>query len=141
MLVGRRGLVIPDDEFTFTYSRSGGPGGQNVNKVNSKATMHWNVQQSPSLPEDVRRRFLARFRSRLRTDGVLVLSSQRYRDQPKNTADCLEKVAAMITEVLTPPKKRRATRPTRGSRERRLKAKKLRSQSKSFRSFRPDGGT
>ena len=133
MLIINPQLAIPDEELLFTYSRSGGPGGQNVNKVNSKATLHWNILGSPSVPAGIRQRFLAKYRNRVTTEGVLVLSSQRYRDQPKNTADCREKLVEMLLSVLHPRKARRKTAPTRGSRERRLQAKRQRSATKSTR--------
>ena len=117
-------ISIPDSELQFTFSRSGGPGGQNVNKVNSKATLRWKVVASPSLPDDIRNRFIARFRNRLTQEGDLLVTSQRYRDQPKNVDDCCDKVAAMLREVLIPPKRRRATKPTYGSRVRRLQNKR-----------------
>lgn len=130
MIVVHNNLTIPDSELQFTFSRSGGPGGQNVNKVNSKATLRWNVMSSQSLPDDLRNRFVARFRNRLTQDGDLLVTSQRYRDQPKNIDDCLEKVAAMLREVLVPAKKRRATKPTRGSQRRRLQDKRHRGMKK-----------
>ncbi len=130
MIVVNDRLVIPDAELQFTFSRSSGPGGQNVNKVNSKALLRWNVVASPSLPEDLRTRFIAKFRPRLTQDGDLLVTSQRYRDQPKNVDDCCEKVAAMLREVLVPPKRRRATKPTRGSRVRRLNDKRQRGSKK-----------
>jgi len=126
-------IIIPDDELRFSFARSSGPGGQNVNKVNSKAMLHWNPSASTALPADVRDRFLAKFASRLTNDGDVVISSQESRDQPKNIAGCLEKLKAMIAQVLTPPKKRRPTRPTKGSKVRRLKAKKQRSEIKASR--------
>jgi ribosome-associated protein len=127
------GVTVPDDELRFTYSRSGGPGGQNVNKVNSKATLHWDVLRSPSLPEDVRQRFLASYGQRVSRQGMLVLSSQRFRDQSRNVDDCLEKLAGMLRGALHPRKRRRPTRPTRGSRERRLRAKRHLSAKKGLR--------
>jgi ribosome-associated protein len=133
MLSISNNLSIPEEEFTFTFSRSSGPGGQNVNKVNSKATLHWGIRDSPSLPAAVRHRFTTAFKNRITTEGIFVLSSQRYRDQPKNIADCLEKLAEMVRSVLHPPKPRRATKPTRGSRERRLEAKRQRSAKKNTR--------
>jgi ribosome-associated protein len=126
-------LVIPDHELQFTFSRSSGPGGQNVNKVNSRATLRWNVRSSPSLPDDLRERFIGRFASRLTQNGDLLVSSQKYRDQPRNVEDCCRRVAAMLREVLVPPKRRRATRPTRGSQVRRLKTKRERSAKKESR--------
>lgn len=126
-------IVLSDDELRFSFARSSGPGGQNVNKVNSKATLHWNPATSTALPEEVRSRFLARFASRITNEGDVVIVSQESRDQPKNIAICLEKLRAMIAEVLTPPKKRRPTKPTKGSKMRRLKEKKQRSEVKANR--------
>src|SRR5258705_399384 len=89
MLTITSAFQIPDSEFEFTFARSSGPGGQNVNKVNSKAVLRWSPTVSPSLSEDVRARFLARFASRLTTAGELNLTSQRSRDQSRNSAECL----------------------------------------------------
>ncbi|MHB0956016.1 MAG: alternative ribosome rescue aminoacyl-tRNA hydrolase ArfB [Pirellulaceae bacterium] len=133
MLVVDSQIQIPLNEFRWTFARSGGPGGQNVNKVNSKVTFHWDVTTSPSLPADVRERFLARYRSRITGQGELVLQSQRYRDQSRNRADCLEKLRQLILAVRHPPIRRRRTAPTRASRERRLQAKQHTAQKKRFR--------
>ena len=126
-------IHIPLAELQFSYSRSSGPGGQNVNKVNSKATLRWPVTTSPSLPEDVKERFLQAYRSRVTTEGDVVISSQRYRDQGRNVDDCLEKLRSMVTAVATAPRKRRPTRPTRASVERRKTAKRQKSQQKESR--------
>jgi ribosome-associated protein len=126
-------IVIPDEELGFSFARSSGPGGQNVNKVNSKATLRWNPTLSAALPGDVRSRFLARYASRLTNDGEILITSQESRDQPKNIAICLEKLRAMIAGVLAAPKKRRPTKPTKGSKQRRLTAKKQRSEVKAGR--------
>ena len=123
-------IQIPLDEFEFSYARSGGPGGQNVNKVNSKAVLRWRATASASLPADVRARFVERYGSRLTNNGELVIASQRYRDQAKNIDDCLDRVRELLLSVATPPKRRRATRPSRGSIERRLSAKKHRATRK-----------
>ena len=130
MLVVSPRVRVPESEFEFSYARSSGPGGQNVNKVNSKATLRWPMTRSPSLPEDVRQRFLARFGSRLTGEGDLLVTSQRYRDQPRNTADCLAKLQAMLVTVATPPTPRRKTKPTRASGERRMKAKRVTGEKK-----------
>src|SRR5205085_6959122 len=106
-------LQIPLAEFEFTYARSSGPGGQNVNKVNSKATLRWGVRGSPSLPDDVRERFLAAYGSRVTTEGDILIVSQRFRDQAKNIDDCLAKLREMLAAVAVAPRKRRATKPTR----------------------------
>jgi len=123
-------VQIPDNELNFTFARSGGPGGQNVNKVNSKATLRWAVASSPSLPPMVKQRFLEAFGARVTEEGELVLTSQKYRDQTSNIEDCREKLKEMIVSVLVPPKKRRPTKPTKASKERRIKAKSQNSEKK-----------
>lgn len=130
--VSRR-VRIPVAEFNWTYSRSGGPGGQNVNKVNSRATLRWNVVQSPSLPADVRERLMTRQRRRISKEGDLLIHSDRYRDQAKNVDDCLERLRLMLAEVAVAPKVRVPTKPTHGSQRRRLVEKKERSETKSRR--------
>jgi ribosome-associated protein len=126
-------IQIPHDEFTFQFARSSGPGGQNVNKVNSKATLRWRPLQSPSLPDDVRQRFAVRFASKLLTDGSLLVSCEKSRSQLLNRIGCLEQLAGWLKEVATPPKKRRPTKPTKGSKTRRLNEKRLRSDTKRLR--------
>src|SRR5579875_3874241 len=126
-------LRIPADEFSWTFVRSSGPGGQNVNKVASKAVLRWNVVASPSLPEDVKARLQQQQHRRISASGDLLLSSQRYRDQERNRLDCLDKLAEMLRFAATVPKARRKTKPSRGARERRLAAKKRRSALKSSR--------
>src|SRR5215467_1745701 len=106
-------LQIPDAEFDWSYARSGGPGGQNVNKVSSKAVLRWNVSSTPSLPIGVKERFKSQHANRINIEGVLILMSQQYRDQERNRQDCLEKLRAMIVQAAATPKKRRPTRPSR----------------------------
>jgi ribosome-associated protein len=118
------GLQIPMQEFTFTFARSGGPGGQNVNKVSSKALLRWRVRSNTSLPEAVRSRFLARFGNKLTAEGDLLVTSQRNRDAGRNSADCVEKLRRMLASVAQPPKPRRPTKPTRASVRRRLEQKR-----------------
>ena len=133
MLVVNSRIRIPLSELQFTFVRSSGPGGQNVNKVNSKAVLRWPVADSPSLPDDVRQRFVAKYRRRLTGRGELVLTSQRYRDQARNIDDCLEKLRQMLAEVAKPPRKRKPTKPTRSAIERRIKQKQQRSRTKQLR--------
>ena len=133
MIVVNARIQIPRSELRMSFARSGGPGGQNVNKVNSKVTIHWPVTTSPSLPEDVRQRFIAAFGNRITKEGEFVLSSQETRDQSVNIEDCLDKLRDMVRSVATAPKKRRPTKPTKGSQRRRLDAKKGRAQTKSLR--------
>ncbi len=117
-------ISIPRDELSFTYVRSSGPGGQNVNKTASKAVMRWDVAGTPSLPEDVRFRFQQRYANRLTQTGELVLTSQRYRDQLRNIDDCLAKLADMVREVYEPPIERKARKPSRRAAKRRVEEKR-----------------
>jgi ribosome-associated protein len=133
MLIINERIRIPKSEFQLTFARSSGPGGQNVNKVSSKAVLRWTAAQSPSLPADVRGRFLVKYASRLTVDGELIVTSQRFRDQARNVDDVFDKVVAMLSSVAAPPKRRRATRPTRASVERRVKAKQIGSRKKQLR--------
>ncbi len=133
MLVVNSHLSIPHSEFQFTYARSSGPGGQNVNKVSSKALLRWNVAASPSLPAAVRARFVARFGNRLTGEGDLLISSQRFRDQSRNATDCLDKLREMLAAVAVAPRPRKRTKPTRASGERRLKEKRVAGRNKQLR--------
>jgi ribosome-associated protein len=130
MLIVSPNVRIPLEEFAFTFVRSSGPGGQNVNKVNTKAVLRWPINASPSLPEGVRQRFLAQFGTRVTNDGELVLTSQRFRDQSQNQRDCLDKLREMLAAVAVPPKRRRKTKPTKGSVVRRQNEKRANSQKK-----------
>ncbi|MBW2282349.1 MAG: aminoacyl-tRNA hydrolase [Deltaproteobacteria bacterium] len=124
MLIVNDRIRIPLRELHFDFARSSGPGGQNVNKVATKAVLRWPVVRSRSLPDDVRERFVARYHRRITREGDLVLQSQRFRDRGRNIADCIEKLRRMLEEVATPPRRRRPTRPTRSSVERRLSGKR-----------------
>ncbi len=130
-------IAAPLDEFHFSFSRSSGPGGQNVNKVNTKVTLHWDVQSTTCLPDDVKQRFLGKYRRQVNGQGQVVVISQRFRDQLGNRRDCLEKLRRMILGVATAPKRRRPTRPSRAARERRLRAKRRLSDKKRLRRERP----
>jgi ribosome-associated protein len=130
MLAISNTVEIPDEEFEITFARSGGPGGQNVNKVNSKAVLRWNVTASQSIPFGVRNRFLAKFANRLTSDGSILVTSQKTRDQGQNVEDCREKLREMILQVLNPPTIRRETKPTLASVKRRTDSKRLNSTKK-----------
>lgn len=132
-------IQIPDSEFQMTFARSGGPGGQNVNKVASKAQLVWNPQTSAGLPAEVKERFLARYARRLTNEGTLQITSQRFRDQARNTEDCRRKLAELILAVALPPVKRKASKPSQAARQRRLNEKHIRSDRKQNRR-RPASG-
>jgi len=123
-------IIIPAEELRFTFARSSGPGGQNVNKLNTKARLRWDLTTTTALPSAVLARLRQRFGSRINDAGEFVISSERYREQARNARDCLEKLQAMLQSVAVAPKPRRKTRPTRGSIEARLKAKQRQSQRK-----------
>ncbi len=126
-------IHIPDEEFTWSFVRSGGPGGQNVNKVASKAVLRWNLAASSSLPPDVKTRLCEQQRHRVTTEGDFLITSQRYRDQERNREDCIEKLRAFVLQATIVPKVRKKTKPGRGAKERRLAAKRHRAATKAVR--------
>jgi len=132
-LVINERLEIPMSELIVTAVRSQGPGGQNVNKVNSKIVLQWNVAETPSLPPQVRKRLMLSAGSLVSKSGWLTLTSQKTRYQIANREDCYERLRAMILEAFKTPKPRQATRPTKASKRRRLKTKQINSQKKQLR--------
>jgi len=123
-LVVNSRLRIPIEELQVRSARSSGPGGQNVNKVNSKITVRWSVRTSPSLPDDMRAALLERLGKRLTGKGDLLTTSQRFRDASRNLADCLERLRRLVAQAASPRKVRKSTRPTRASVARRLDTKR-----------------
>jgi ribosome-associated protein len=130
MLAVSRSLVIPEAELVERFLRADGPGGQHVNRTESAVELRFDVARSPSLPEPLRARLLARRDRRLTAAGVLVIQARRFRDQTANREDARARLLALIREQLVPPKPRIATRPSRGARERRLEGKQQRGQIK-----------
>ena len=125
-------FLIDEREVEFNAIRAQGAGGQNVNKVSSAIHLRFDVAAS-SLPDEIKARVLALSDSRLTLDGVLVLKAQQHRTQEMNRADALARLQQIIDDVSTPPKSRRATKPTYGSKQRRLEGKSQRSEIKSLR--------
>jgi len=133
------GLGIPVEEIAFTASRSRGPGGQNVNKVETRVTLHFDVLGSPSLTADQKERLLTRLKTRINKDGVLRVSSQQARTQAANREAALARFVELVRHALTPRRPRKRTGIPAASRERRLEAKKRRGRLKAGRAERgPD---
>ena len=130
-------LTIPVAELSVSFARSGGPGGQNVNKVATKVDIRWTPADSAVLSEVERRRLLKKLAKRLTTEGELLVTSTRTRDQSRNREDAREKLADIIREAVKPPRVRKRTRPPKKVAENRLAEKKQRSVRKSDR--RPPG--
>jgi len=128
-------LTIPAGELGLAFARSGGSGGQNVNKVSSKVELRWNLTSSTALSDDDRQWLSQQLASRLTTDGDLIVVSQLTRDQIKNRDDAASKLALIVRTALERPKTRRATRPSRASKRRRVEAKKHRGEIKKNRRF------
>lgn len=128
------GLSIPDEEVSFTTSRSGGPGGQNVNKLETRVTVRFDVAGSPTLSEDQRQRLRERLATRITREGVLHVTSQKHRTQVENREAAVERLAELMAEALREETPRKPTRIPKAVKRRRLDQKKRRGQRKRERS-------
>ena len=137
-IVVTRSIRLDPDEVHESFIRASGPGGQNVNKVATAVELRFDVAHSPSLPEPVRERLVRLAGRRLTGEGVLVLRADRFRTQERNRADALERLLELVRKAAEPPPPpRKATKPTLGSKIRRLEGKKKRGEVKSLRQGRP----
>ena len=123
-------IAIEERELDERFIRASGPGGQNVNKVATAVQLRFDPAQSPSLTEEVRVRLRALAGNRVTADGVLVIDARRHRTQAQNREDARERLAELLRQALVRPKRRRKTRPTKGSVEKRMQSKRIRSETK-----------
>jgi ribosome-associated protein len=131
-------ISIDDAEIEESFVRSSGPGGQNVNKLSTAVQLRFDVRRSPSLPNDVAIRLMRLAGRRMTKDGVLVLIAQNHRTQERNRAEAMERLSDLIQQAAVKPIPRRATKPTKASKERRIEGKKRRSGIKNLRQSKPN---
>ncbi len=130
-------ISIDDSELDEDFVRSSGPGGQNVNKLSTAVQLRFNVRRSPSLPNDVALRLMRLAGSRLTKDGVLIITAQSHRTQERNRQDARDRLIELIRQAAVVPVKRRKTKPTKASKEKRIESKKRRSNIKGMRNTKP----
>ena len=135
MLIVTPQIQIPISEFEFSFVRSSGPGGQNVNKVNSKAVLRWNIYDNTTLPLEVKIRLQAQQESKITQEGELLISSDIYRDQIRNREECLNKLREIVARAAIKPKVRKKTKQSYSSTQRDKKQKSKHSEKKQNRKF------
>lgn len=126
-------VQIPFSEMDFTYARSRGPGGQNVNRTNSAAILRWNLWHSQVLSQELKERLAIKLHGKLTAEGDLIVRSETHRDQDQNRTECIKKLHELLSKALFVPKKRVATKPTRSSQRKRVDSKRRHSEVKSMR--------
>ena len=126
-------IAIDEQELDYTFVHASGPGGQNVNKVATAVQLRFDVAHSPSLPENVRQRLLQQASGQITQDGVLIIDARQYRSQWRNRRDATQRLIDLIRQAAEVPKPRRATKPSRAVKERRLQTKRRRSETKRLR--------
>ena len=133
MICITQNISIPDEEIQIHFVHSSGPGGQNVNKVATACQLRFDALASTALPEMVKNRLPRLAGQRITAEGIIVIDARRYRKQQRNRDDAIDRLQKLILRAATPPKTRRATKPTLASKHRRLDAKRQRSQTKNLR--------
>lgn len=126
-------IHIPFHELDFSYARSRGPGGQNVNRTNSAAILRWNLLNTQAFTDDIKTRLIEKLSPQMTSEGDILIRSETHRDQDQNRSECIRKLQALLQKALFVPKKRYATKPTRSSVRKRLEGKKKASEVKSNR--------
>lgn len=126
-------MIIPPDELVITFARSSGKGGQNVNKTSTKVFVHWGIENSTILTDDEKNRVRAKLANRINNEDELVVFSEEERSQAQNKELAIDRLQTLVDQALHVPKIRRATRPTLGSKIRRIESKRMRSQIKTQR--------
>jgi ribosome-associated protein len=126
-------ISLEDNEIRLEFIHSSGPGGQNVNKVATAVKLYFDIINSPSLAEAAKKRLITLGGKRVTQEGILIIDARRYRTQERNRQDAIERIKVLIRKAVERPKKRKKTKPTEGSREKRLKLKHLRGEKKQLR--------